>query len=159
MISLGKRQYGRLSRGGILLTTLVLFLLFIVMMVAAIDYINQQYKAATDQEETQKAFRVAEAGVDYTMFLLAQNVTTMAALKTQQTSIAQSVTDPGTTTAAGSFINTYTQPTAGTATEGLQVSSKGTTAGSNRCETVVATIEHRGDQYSLIAWDHKLGCQ
>ena len=146
------------NKGGILLTTLVLFLLFIIMMVAAIDYVNQQYKAATDQEEVQRSFRVAEAGVDYTMFLLGQSVQTMTSLKAQGTSAAQTVKEPNTSNVIGSFVNTYSEPTGGATTEAIQVISKGTISNNNRCETVRAVIERKNDRYSLTAWDHVLGC-
>ena len=146
------------SRGSILLTTLVIFFLFLVLMIAGTSYINRQFKEATNTEEKQKSFYLADSGVTHVLFGLNHEIYTMAGLVAGGP-LTKTVTDPATGESVGTFTVSFTAGGGSPPTEFLQVVSEGRALSGGQCETVNVTLERLSDSFfALKGWQHELGC-
>lgn len=64
------RLYVQAQRGGVLVITLVILVVFLVMMVATVGLVNRQFHEIVGQEQEEQAFQISEAGVSYALWLL-----------------------------------------------------------------------------------------
>lgn len=146
------------SRGSVLLTTIVIFFVFLVLMISGVSYINRQYKEATNTEEKQKSFYLADSGVTHILYGLNHDFYTMSGLLSGQP-ITETVTDPASGQAVGTFTTSFTAGGGTPASEFMQLVSKGRAASGNQCETVTATLQRLSNSsFTLKAWQHQLGC-
>ncbi|MGH9856910.1 MAG: hypothetical protein ACRD4B_03600 [Acidobacteriota bacterium] len=149
------------KEGSILLMMMVIFGMFAVMLAASVAFINRQFHQTVDQEREELAFHMAEAGVQYTLFLLNDGVHNTETLLQQGELLEQSlygiqyVENPG-------IYNLYFASLSGAdAGQGLRVVSVGLDTGQQQCQTIVAEIRRFSSQeaaYALSAWDHRPVC-
>ncbi|MEX1997961.1 MAG: PilX N-terminal domain-containing pilus assembly protein [Candidatus Andersenbacteria bacterium] len=62
---------GRLgNRGSIMLLVLILLVVFVIIMTASVRFIARQSTQTANQEQEEQAFEIADAGINYTLWLL-----------------------------------------------------------------------------------------
>lgn len=145
------------SAGTVLLTTLVTFLIFLVVMIASVRYINSQFFATVNEEQQTKAFEAAEAGVQQTLFLLRSSAQTFGTFLAMTGGLSGTVNDPD----SGSGVTTYEVAfAAGETDDDVTVTSVGYDASSSsRCFTVTAGIERQANNVFVInSWQTHSGC-
>ncbi len=103
---LGQRPY--LSRGSVLVMTLVFVTMFVVTFLALSGYVNRTYKQAVLQSQDEVAFQVAEAGLNFARWRLAHAPSNFS-------TVTQSVTDQYAGV-LGEYTVTFTAPAAGNST-------------------------------------------
>ncbi len=138
---------------------LVLLGVMLVMLTATVTFIGNQFSAGADQEQEERSFHVAEAGIHYVLFLLNQGVNTTEELVSQQ-ELTQSVTEKGVT--LGEFTVKISSIAGSQTSEAIQVVSSGRDASRNICQTVVVEIRRTGSHpagpYEIASWDHAVTC-
>lgn len=128
-----------------------------VMMIAGIGLLNTQFHQTTDQEQEEKAFGAADAGVQYAYWLLRSGNINPQTLPGQQ--VIQPVTDPDTGETSGTFTLDFTwQPVGGF--DELTVFSSGQDVANKKTQAVVAKIQAYDAGggtigYYIKSWDHQ----
>jgi Tfp pilus assembly protein PilX len=126
-------------------------------MVAGVGLLNTQFHQTTNQEQEEKAFEAADAGLHYTLWMLNKANVAPATLPGQ--TVTQQVTDPASNETIGSFTLTFTvQPVNGF--NEVTVTSLGRDLVMNRRQTIVGKVQEydlgggtRG--YFIKSWDHQ----
>lgn len=145
------------QRGAVLTMTLVFFVVFLVIATAWLSFAVRQSHEVTDQEQEEQAFQVAEAGVEYTLFLLNSGVYTVDGLVGLSSPIVQVVSD-----AAGKIVGSYELTFSNTGGTPLTVSALAHDLElEGRCQRIVADIEVMtgalaGTEYYVRSWNHDL---
>jgi hypothetical protein len=143
----------RSARGSVTLMVLVLLIVFLTILGASIRYIARQSKQTTDQGQQDQAFGLADAGVQYTYWLLNEGKAP-----------SEISTTPGTTghtiTASGVELGSFTinvvafDDSVGT----LSILSVGEdNLRPEFCQAVRANFELENDIYRVAEWRHETG--
>jgi Tfp pilus assembly protein PilX len=131
---------------------LVIFSLFVVMLLAGMRLISLQFRQAVDQEQRNQAFQVAEAGVQYSVWLLNEAEVPYGSL----TPITDhEVQDPGSGEVIGTFTVEYTTDTSNGPVIVTATSTGQDALRSDFRETVVARLRREASgKFSLLTWHH-----
>src|SRR5687767_4273055 len=62
------------AHGGVMVMALVILIVFAIMAMASAALISRQFHEVVGQEQEEQAFQIAEAGIDYGVWLLDQRV-------------------------------------------------------------------------------------
>ena len=147
------------QKGGTLLITMVIFGMFLVLMVAAVNYVSLQYKGGAQDEIEDQSFEISDSGVEYLLWLLNSKTVTPQSL----VSADNNIVDPATQSVLGSFANATTVD-GDVGSEILTFVSTGTVPGlSNECRRVKGEIkpepQSNGDVvYYLTKWYSPTSC-
>lgn len=149
---------GKGNQGSILLMTLFIFGMFLVMMIAAIGYVNRQFKQVANQKEIEQGFQVAESGVDYTLFLLRSHTRTISDLLASEP-ITRSVEDPLGKGVVGNFTLTFVPVDDAPLADAFSVVAFGRPVNLGVCSGIAARIEltARGE-FVITEWRHLPKC-
>lgn len=148
------------SRGSVLLVTIFTFLVFLTIMIASVRFINRQFRATVNTEGKTASFRLADAGVDYTIFLLGSGTKSVPALVNEEQPLERTVVDPFSDEPAGTFSLTF-EADSGAPTEAVTVTSVGRSAlGGNPCYTITADVARASGTtiYQIVAWSSTASC-
>ncbi len=142
------------SKGGVLIVMLVMLAMFTVIAIATSTYIDRQYILTINQEQEERSFHLAEAGVHYTLFLLNDGIYT-----TQELVDMETFTD--TVTKSGQDIGRFDLffSSLGSPGEGVIVTAEGRDTSLDICQAVTATVQRSGIGYFVASWDHGVGCE
>jgi Tfp pilus assembly protein PilX len=141
------------QRGDILIMTLLLLVTFIVIITAWVQFAARQAHVVADQEQEERAFGAAEAGLRYAMFLLNSDAKEPDELENLA---GQEVTGP----AGGTAVGTYSLKFDGGGVP-LAVTAIGRSQNvADRCQTIDAIIDSfegaLGDtQYYVSQFNHR----
>lgn len=152
------RSYARGSFGGALLMTLVILGVFLIMAAASVGLVNRQFHAIVDQEQEEQAFQVAEAGVNYAVWLMDNG---LVDYQDPQPVEGYQVTDQTKDPAEvlGTFdldleVISYTASTGPVAVRAVSIGKDAVLVG--RLQTIEAVIQSDDlDIFRVIEWDHK----
>lgn len=140
--------------------TVFTFLVFMVIMISSVRFINRQFRATVNAEAEAIAFRLADDGIDYTLFLLGAGGATIPGLINGEQPLEQTVVDPASGNESGTFSLTF-EAGAGSATETLHVTSVGESVqGSSQCYTIEADVARVSGStvYVLTSWSSTSSC-
>ena len=138
--------------------TLVILGVFLIMAAATVGLINRQFHAIVGQEQEEQAFQIAEAGVDYTVWLMDNG---LIDYQNPQPVAGYQVTDQTQDPAEvlGTFdlsfsVTSYGGPAGPVA---MRVVSVGTDAVLlERKQTIEAVVASDDlDTFRVVEWDHK----
>ena len=128
-------------------------LAFLIFMVAGGQLIARQFHALTDQEQRERAFQVAEAGVHYVLWELNHAGQLPASLPTL-TNLA--VLDPSTGNPVGTFDISLISENVGTEIF-VSVTASGRAENSLTSQVIVAGLRSSNNSaYYIDTWDHQL---
>lgn len=151
------RKFRAQQHGGILILTLMTLIVFALIATAIMGYLNRQTKATIRSTQVEQAFHAADAGVQYTQWLLNQTETTPEQLTAAPPSSTTSypLTDANDTTIAHFNLTFYN------ASESqLSVLARGYDATlTTLCQTITATLSQPNpeEKFILTSWQHVLG--
>ncbi len=124
------------NRGGITVTVLILVVLLAITMPAWLGYVALQKRVTSEQEQEERSSQISEAGVQYVIFLLNNQVCTAAELAANSP-IVQTVTDADNTTTVGTYQLNLTANG-----DGVAIEAHGYSAGTlRRCQAITADLE------------------
>lgn len=149
-----------LNKGSVLLVTVFTFLVLMVVMGASARFINRQYRATINTEAEAAAFRIADDGLDYAIFLLGSGTKTVPDLVNGAQPLVDTVVDPFTNESSGTFSMTFVADSAAP-TEALQITSVGRSSlGNSQCYTIVANVGRVSGStiYRVNSWETRSGC-
>lgn len=134
---------------------LSLLLVFLIILGASVRAVSRQARETTNQVQEEQAFHLAEAGVQYTLWLLDPDGGGYlpAALPP--------VTAHPVIDAAGKTVGTFFLVFSNGQPDSVTVTSIGKDAViMNRCQTIVADIAASDGVYRVVSWDHLVstGC-
>jgi len=138
---------------------LMVFGLLLVMLGGSIAFISRQFRDTVNQEQGEQAFYAAEAGVQYTLFLLNSGVYSISQL-VELGSLEHNVNDDQTDSRVGiATIQFY----AGSETDTMRVISFGSDNAGKYCQAIIVDIRRgqvgNAQPFIITAWDHYLSCQ
>lgn len=152
------RQRAVLQRGGILLLVLLMLLILMIISAASVRFIVRQAHQTVLQEQEEQAFAIADAGVNYTVWLLAA---TGGNFTPQQlvASPPPSTKNHPVTDATGETIGKFDIFFGPACTDSLEFRSVGYDAGQpTLCQVVNGKVQQfTSGEFKLITWDHLLG--
>ncbi len=158
MLDYGRRARARRGQRGAVMTITLMFLVILLVVVTAwLNFAVRQSHQVVDQEQEEQAFHIAEAGVEYTLFLLNSGTYAPTGLISEG-SLVRAVSD-----SSGNIIGAAElsfQP--GGAGVPLKVSSLGhDLTVERRCQLITAEAADMtgavgGTRYYVRSWDHEL---
>lgn len=146
-------------QGSITLLVLVMFLVFVGIMTASLQFITRQSRQSTHHTQTRQAFAVADAGIEYAQWLLRSDGGNFSPT-TLADSPPASATDYPLSDERGALVGTFSLTFTEATLTTLTVTSRGHDATRpDSCEQIVATLtEQNPGEYLVTAWDHQLTC-
>ena len=153
------------DKGTVLLMVLVLVGMVIVFLVSGVLLSGRQYNATVEQEEEERAFHAAEAGIHYTLYLLNSPFSAEDEFSLLDKGFwpQQMVQHQDTEDVLGTYDLVFDplpdEPV--DSGKGLSVYSLGQDDRRARCQLLRAEIRrHNRLQavYRVAAWDHQSGC-
>jgi len=153
------------KRGSITLYVLIMMIVFVIITSATIQFVSRQSHQTTDQEQEEQAFALADAGVQYVLWLLtlANPGPPIAGYSpadlTSNEDITAQLTNHVITDADGVAIGKYSVNVVVEDTSTVHVKSIGRSTGrSDLCQVINATYKKPiNDNFRLTAWDHEVG--
>ncbi len=141
------------KRGNILLMVLVIVAMLMVMFVGSIGVVSRELHITSNATQKERAYRVAEAGIQYVLFLVGK----VGYTPTQLANILLNgrttyISDPITNVVIGSY--TLTIISLSSPRDGVNVTSVGTSS-SGFCSQVKARVENTSGiagQYLAYGW-------
>lgn len=158
------RRAGWSERGGILLMVLVLTSMVIVFLVSGVLLSGRQFNATVEQEEEERAFHSAEAGVHYALYLLNSQGSGQDefSLVEQGSWPQQTVFQKDTGKVIGTYDLQFTLLPDGVPGKGLTVYSLGKDKRGEQCQLIRADLRRVSTlqvAYGVTAWDHDVDCE
>lgn len=147
----------RYASGGVLVLTMVVLGMFLVMAIASAALINRQFNQVVNQEQEEQAFQIADAGVNYAIWLMDQGLVDFnnPAPVSDYEVKDQTETPP---VVLGTFDLTFQtiQFTPGESVA-VRITSVGEDASlTSRRQTIEAVIQSDDlDDFRVVEWDHK----
>lgn len=143
------------ERGNILLMVLAIVAMIIVMFIGSIGVVSRELHVTVDATQKERAYRIADAGIQYVLFLVGNVGKTPTQLASSPSTgvngLTRTVTDPITNTDIGSYTLTVSTLSP---IDGVDVISLGTNT-SGFCSQVKATIKNITGipgQYLAYGW-------
>lgn len=139
---------------------LVMFGMILVMSTSVIFFSQRQLRATVDQEQTERSFQVAEAGIQYTLFLLNSGVYNTEQILTAGP-IEKEMDDEILGEDSGTFTLSFSPVEGAPAGKAVNVTSEGRDSAGISCQHVEARIERFNAEityYGITKWDHLPEC-
>lgn len=143
------------ERGNILLMVLVIVAMLMVMFIGSIGVVSRELHVTADATQKERAYRIAEAGIQYVLFLIGKVGKTPTELASSPSTgvngLTTTVTDPITNISIGSYTLSVSSLVP---IDGVDVISRGTSS-SGFCSQVKASIKNTSGiagQYLAYGW-------
>jgi hypothetical protein len=141
------------ASGNILLMVLVIVSMIMVMFIGSIGIISQELHVTSDATQKERIYRVAEAGIQYVLFLQQGAGYTVDQL-VGKSGTAKDVVDPATNEVIGRYTITVEELDA--PLDGITVESRGVNPSGQFCSRVTTRLERPSGapagQYLTYGW-------
>lgn len=142
---------------------LVLTAMVIVFLVSGVLLSGRQYNATVEQEEEERAFHAAEAGVHYALYLLNSEFygEDEFSLLSKGSWPEQTVSQEDTGKILGTYELMFMPLPDGSVGKGLTVYSLGKDTRGKRCQLIRAEVNRVSTleaAYGVAVWDHQSEC-